>query len=150
MPMISEIMDESGKGSEETSLQISSTSTEVISGRAMHVRKVSSGKSSNKSSRSSSSGSSKVMHVASRSNIRAFTPTGSQRNKGRPGLPMERQSSQGSSERSESSLPIAQVSHRGIGSIVPADVDMGVQPSASVNVQSIQQKNYTMTKGILL
>jgi len=41
MPMISEIMDESGKGSEETSLQISSTSTEVISGRAMHVRKVS-------------------------------------------------------------------------------------------------------------
>ena len=63
---------------------------------------------------------------------------------------MERQSSQGSSERSESSLPIAQVSHRGIGSIVPADVDMGVQPSASVNVQSIQQKNYTMTKGILL
>ena len=65
---------------------------------------------------------------------------------------MERQSSQGSSERSESSLPIAQVSHRGIGSIVPADVDMGVQPSASVNVQNIQQnyydqRNLTVTVG---
>ena len=142
MPMISEIMDESGKGSEETSLQVSSTSPEVISGRAMHVRKVSSGKSSNKTSRSSSSGSSKVVHVAPRPKPRAFTPTGSHRNKGRPGLPMERQSSQGSSEHSESPLPLAQVSHRGIGSIVPADVDMGAQPSASVNVQNIEQNYY--------
>ena len=55
---------------------------------------------------------------------------------------MERQSSQGSSEYSESPLPLAQVSHRGIGSIVPADVDMGAQPSASVNVQNIQQNYY--------
>ena len=142
MPMISEIMDESGKGSEETPLQVSSTSPEVISGRAMHVQKVSSGKSSNKTSRSSSSGSSKVVHVAPKPKPRAFTPTGSHRNKGRPGLPMERQSSQGSSEYSESPLPLAQVSHRGIGSIVPADVDMGAQPSASVNVQNIQQNYY--------
>ena len=54
---------------------------------------------------------------------------------------MERQSSQGSSEYSESPVPIAQVSHRGLGSIVPADVEMGGQPSASIHVQNTQQ-NY--------
>ena len=54
---------------------------------------------------------------------------------------MDRQSSHDSSERSESPLPLAQVSHRGVGSIVPADVDMGGQPSASITVQNTQQ-NY--------
>ena len=55
---------------------------------------------------------------------------------------MDRQSSHDSSERSESPLPLAHVSHRGVESIVPADVDMDGQLSASITVQSTQQNYY--------
>lgn len=98
MPSINEIMDETtGRDSNETSLQISSTSPEVPVGRAMHVRKTSS-----KTSRTSSSSSTGRHQSTDRVTSRASTPKGpSHRNRGVASLPiMDRQSSQDSSAQS--------------------------------------------------
>lgn len=136
-------MDDSGRGSDGTSLQISSTSPEqmVGQGRAMHVRKTSS-KNSSKGSRSSSVSSSQTARHQhpNVSTPKSFAPP--PRNKSRSSTPYQRQSSHGSSEHSHASS-LAVVTHRGEGSIVPTDVDMGVQPSSSsIAVQNNQQNLY--------
>ncbi len=152
MPNINEIMEDTGRDSNETSLQISSTSPEVPTGRAMHVRKTSS-KGSSRTSRTSSSGSSAGrQQPTNRVTSRASTPKGSSyRNRGVPSLPlMDQQSSQNSSVRSASPMPLVSASHRGLGAISPAQqggvqagtADVDMDGHNRIEVRNTQQNYY--------
>ena len=76
MPTIQEIMEESGRGSDETSLQISTSPEQV--GKALHVRKT-----STKGSRSSSASSSNRRPSGRAAAPKALMPPAQHRNKSR-------------------------------------------------------------------
>ena len=112
MPQIKEIMDEAGT-SEGTSLQVSSTSPEVIQnvGRALQVREATS-----QASRSSSSSSSRRAVPATPKQQSSQLSVRNKTKKGQDG-PI---SSRSSSLHSSTPRPPRPGSHRGEGSIVPA------------------------------
>ena len=111
MPQIKEIMDETGT-SEGTSLQVSSTSPEVIQnvGRALQVRETTS-----QASRSSSSSSSRRAVPATPKQQSSQLSVRNKTKKGQDGPT----SSRSSSLHSSTHRPPRLGSHRGEGSIVP-------------------------------
>lgn len=120
MPKISEIMDDTVQ-SEETSLQVSSTSPDVVPnvGRALHVRRESSQASHSSSSSSQQSALPTVPHQSSQLGVRNKTRKSSD----------GPYSSRSSSLHSTSQRPPKPESHRGQGSIVPVG-SVSVSPHA--------------------